>query len=228
MKRSLNLCLAISLGLILFLTQTSLVFASTLLLNPPFGTIDQNHDLKVDVVVNGQNETIDGVDVVLDYDTSMLSVKQLTQGKFFGQYPLLKDDKGKIKIVALGPTDGVKIFGDIVVASVDFDVIDSGQAKLSFEYSSGSTNLSNVPTHLTSTDTLTGVTGGTYSVTASPQKLQQLAAKKVPLPPSPLLLFLLIVVLIGVGIWYYLKKRKPKENVFKPEPFPLDKPPKLE
>lgn len=209
------------------LPKINLASASSLILNPPFGNVEAGKDLSIDVVLKGEEEIIDGVDVVASYDVNFLQVKEIKEGKFFGLYPLKKDDNGKIKITALAPKDGVKIFGDIVVATLKFEVLDTGSTDINLEFSENSTKESNAPIHTTAVDSLKSVKNGSYDVVATAENLKKARAKKSSFP-FLFVFFIIILILIGVGIWYYLKKRKPKgEDVFIPEEFPLDRPPKV-
>lgn len=224
MKRLILLAL-ISFIFFAIVPVFSKVTASYLILNPPFGDVAEGKDLSVDVVLHGEEEIVDGVDIVLSYNVSHLEVKSIKEGPFFSKYPLKKSDGGKIKITALAAKEGVKIIGDIVIASIEFTVIDTGQANLKFEYTKDATNDSNVPAHGTGADTLRSASGGDYSVKATPERIRETRAKRNKGGLSPLPFFIIFLILAGVGVWYYLKKRKPKEDVFKPEPFPLDRPP---
>lgn len=205
------------------------VFASSLILNPPFGNVDPGKNLSVDVVLKGNEEIVDGVDASISYDVNFLKVKEIKTGNFFNTYPLKKDENGKITITALAPKDGVKIIGDIVVATVTFEVLDSGQTDVTLNFQKDATTDSNVPVHGTAVDSLTEVKSGSYTVTATPENIQLAKAKQankaIPLWPF----FIIILLLIAGGVWYYLKHRKPpREDVFIPEEFPLDRPPKLD
>lgn len=210
------------------LPKTNSIFASSLILNPPFGDVEAGKDLSLDVVLKGEEEVIDGVDIVASYDVNFLRVKEIKEGKFFGSYPLKKNDNGKIRITALAPKDGVKIFGDIVIVTLNFEILDSGSTKVNLEFTEGSTKESNAPIHGTTLDSLKEVKSGSYDVVATEENLRLARARKASSFPALLITFIVILCLIGAGIWYYLKKRKPpKEDVFIPEEFPLDRPPKV-
>lgn len=211
-----------------FLPTLNKALATSLIINPPFGNVSEGKDLTVDVVLKGEDETVDGADILINFDSKILKVKEIKNGPFFGDYPVKKGDGNQVRITALAPKDGVKVFGEVVVASIIFEVLDSGQTKLDIVFQNGSTTDSNVPSHGKIEDSLKDVKGGSYSVVASPEKLRQAKANQRK-APSALPIFLLILVLIGVGVWYWWKHRKPpKEDVFIPEPFPLDRPPKVE
>ncbi len=221
---SIFLCLAV-----LIIPKITPVFASSLILNPPFGNINAGKNLSIDVVLKGNDEIVDGVDASISYDVNFLKVKEIKTGNFFNNYPVKKDNSGKITITALAPKDGVKIIGNIVVATITFEVLDSGQTDVIINYQKDATIDSNVPVHGTAVDSLTEVKSGSYTVTATPENIQLAKAKKfkgsVPLWPF----FIIILLIIAGGVWYYLKHRKPpREDVFIPEEFPLDRPPKLE
>ena len=210
----------------LLLPKLTPVLASTLSLNPQYTNVEQGKDLVVDVVLTGKGELIDGCDAVVTYDPNFLSVKDVKQGTFFANYPLKNDDgQGKLQITALAPQDGIKISGGKVIATVTFEIMDSGQTQVGLAFTSGSTSDSNVPLHKTSADSLTAATGGSYNVVATPENLKKSAARKAGGGPSPLLVFIPLLILIGFGVWYWWKHRKPKEDVYVPEPFPMDQPP---
>lgn len=219
--------LSLSLIGLIFLGQNSKVEAASLLVNPPFGDVKAGEDLKIDVVLKGQDELIDGVDANIAYDTNFLKVKEMKKGDFFGEYPTFKDDSGQVKITALAPSDGVKIFGDIVVANLVFEVLDSGNTTVKVAYEEGATSESNVPMHGSASDLLTEVNEGNYKVEASAEKLQEARLKKARQSGLiPVLIFIVLIIIVGFGIWYYRRKKKPQEDYFVPEEFPMDEVPK--
>ena len=214
-----------------FLLSASLsnTFAASIVLNPPFGDVAEGKDLEVRVVVKGQDELVDGVDANIAYDVNFLKVKEMKKGEFFSNYPTFKDDNGQVKITALAPKEGVKIFGDITVATLIFEVQDSGETKLTVAFEEGATSESNIAEHGTAKDLLEEVTSGSYKVTATPEKLQAARARRAKQSGLiPILIFIVLVIIVGVGIWYYSKKRKPNEEYFVPEAFPMDEVPKTE
>lgn len=204
------------------------VIASSLILNPPFGNVEEGKDLSLDIVLKAKNELVDGVDVTLTFDVNLLKVKEIKNGAFFSEYPVKKEDSGQLRITALSPKEGLLVPDEVVVASVVFEILDTGETKVNLSFVSGSTTDTNVTLHTTATDSLTEVKNGNYSVVATPEKVEQAKQKKARTGLDPLPFFLLIIILGGVGVWYYLKNRKTKEEVFVPEPFPLDRPPKVE
>lgn len=223
------LCFFSLFFLAIIVGKFSPTLASSMLLNPPFSNVGEGKDLSIDVVIKGNEETVDGVDVVASYDVNFLKVKEIKNGSFFSNYPVKKSDNGKIRISALAPTSGVKIIGDIVIATIKFEILDSGQTSVTLSFQKDSTIDSNIPTHTTTVDSLTEVQSGSYSVIATAENVQLAKAKKAKksLPLWPF--FIILLLIIGGGVWYYLKKRKaPKENIFIPEEFPLDRPPKLD
>ena len=211
----------------LLFSFNSKVSAASLIINPPFGSIASGKDLSVDVVIKGQDELVDGVDANIAYDSNFLKVKEMKKGSFFSDYPIFKDDNGQVKITALAPSEGVKIFGDIIVATLVFEIQDSGDTKLTIAYEDGTTSESNVAQHGTAKDLLTQVTSGSYKVEATPEKLQAARAKRAKQSGLiPILIFIVLIIIVGFGIWYYKKKKKTSEEYFVPEAFPMDEVPK--
>ncbi|HEY4695039.1 MAG TPA: cohesin domain-containing protein [Candidatus Nanoarchaeia archaeon] len=227
LKFKLSLTAILILGFAILAPKFSSVWASKLILNPPFSNVEEGKDLEVEIVLQSDGERVDGVDVSLMYDADYLELKELREGGFFGTYPIKQDESGKLKLTALAPKDGVEVFGDVVVANLIFEVLDSGQTKLSFDFEKGGTKESNAPLHGKAEDSLEGVVGGSYNVVATQENLEKARARKARGAPSPLIIFIPLMILIGVGLWYWWKKRKPKEDVYTPEPFPMDQPPKV-
>ncbi len=217
------------LGLIfLSIPILSLVQASSLVLNPPFGNVEEGKDLVVDVVLQANGEVVDGVDIVLTFETKTLKVKEVKKGTFFSNYPKEVVDGGQLKVSAISPAEGLLITNEVVVLTAIFEVINTGGTRVDLSFTSGSTTDSNVVLHTSSKDSLTEVKNGNYSVTASPEKIEAARKQAASKPINPLPIFLLIVIALALGAWYVLKNRKPKEDVFIPEPFPLDRPPKVQ
>jgi len=205
----------------------SIANASYLLLNPPFGNIEAGKDLIIDVVLQAKGEKIDGVDVVISFDSKTLKVKEVKKGKFFANYSKEVIEPGQLKFSALSPSEGLLMGDDVVVATIVFEIYASGETSIDLAFNKDSTTDSNVVLHEDSKDSLSSVKNGRYLVAASPEKIK--AAKRAAAKSlNPLPVFVLIIIVGAVIVWYILKNRKPKEEVFIPEPFPLDRPPKLE
>lgn len=221
--------LALILTLFLIGGMLNLVSAATLLVNPPFGEVEAGKDLSVDVVVQGSDELIAGVDANIAYDVNFLKVKEMKKGSFFSNHPILKDENGQVKITALAPKEGAKIFGDIVVVSLVFEILDSGNTKLTIAFQENATSESNVVAHASTKDLLTSVSGGDYKVEASSERLQEARARKAKQSGLiPVLIFIILLLITAVGIWYYRRKNKPNQDYFVPEAFPMDEVPKTE
>lgn len=232
-NHSSKLILISGIFLILFVLAgfISSVKAATLLLNPTYGNVKAGDNLKVDVVIKaeGENQIIDGVDANIAYDVDVLKVKELKQGRFFSTYPIFKEESGQVKITALAPKEGVRIFGEIIIASLEFEVYDNSETKLELVYRQGATGDSNVAEHGSARDILSGVTNGSYKVEATDERLQQTRLRKARQSGLvPVIIFIILIIIVGIGIWYYRKKRKPKEDYFVPEAFPMDELPKTE
>ena len=225
----LSKIIALKLAGIAFLMSPILspVLASSLLLNPPFGNVDEGKDLSIDVVLKATGEVVDGVDILLTFDTKILKVKEIKKGTTFSNYPKEVVDGGQLKMSAISPKEGLVISKEAVIFTVVFEIMDTGDTRVDLSFAKDATTDSNVVLHGSSKDSLTEVKNGSYSVVATPEKVQQ-NRKKNQKGLNPLPFFLLIIIIGAVVVWYKLKNRKTKEDVFIPEPFPLDRPPKVE
>ncbi|HSX58030.1 MAG TPA: cohesin domain-containing protein [Candidatus Saccharimonadales bacterium] len=228
-KLTLLFLIILTIGALFVGPKLSGVFAATMLLDPATATVEEGKDLTVSVVVSADNELVDGVDANIAYDSNYLKIKEMKKGSEFKDYPVFKDNNGQVQITALAPTnDGKVLVGNTTIATVTFEILDTGVTKLTIAYKEGATSESNVTAHASAKDLLTSVGGGTYTVNASPDNLRAAQAKKASRSFIPILIFILILILVGVLIWYYRKKRKKEEDYFVPEAFPMDEVPKTE
>lgn len=144
-------------------TETSLSFSpqnQTLTLNKPF---------KVKIMVNTNKQNASAVDTVISYDPKFLKTAEenITPGTIFPSYPLIKNDpqKGEIDITATTidpkqtPFQGYDVF-----ATIEFTPIKTGQTNLSFDFTKGKTNDSNIIEPKSIKDILEKVNNASYTI----------------------------------------------------------------
>lgn len=157
MLKKLSLFL-ISFFVFLFLASTS--FASTLYLSPASANIPQGSIVSVQVRLNTQGESINGISAYLSYPQDKLEVASLSFG---GSFPIAAEGTyggGGIRI-SRGNISGV--VGDLNVATIGFRGKSQGGATVSFIAGSGAPRTSDSSDSLN----LGGSRGGTFTVGAA-------------------------------------------------------------
>lgn len=147
------------------LAQTAPV---TLSLSPASGTYNLNQVFSVTVHVDSGGQVVDGVDAILRYDPTQLEVAALPAQTLFGtgqSSPVISNDPatGEIDLVGLATSgQGQSVSG--VLASVQFQVIGTGNAPVVLYYGSGESGLSGVLQHGTGSNILTVVNSSSFTV----------------------------------------------------------------
>jgi len=146
-----------------FLLISSKSYAATLSISPASGEVSGTFDSII--YVDPEGASISGVDAVIKYNPSFLEV-QLIQDGSFEQYLKKNINKttGTIEISAYNSS--ALITTRTAVATVSFKVIGvSGEADLSFDFTPGATDDSNVAAG--DQDVLSSAVGALYSMTFS-------------------------------------------------------------
>lgn len=101
--------------------------------------------ISVSVEVNSPQLT-SGVDVVAKFDSTLLSAidGDIHQGTIFPLYPLLKLESGVVRISGIATPGSVGFSGKDIFAVVNFKALKSGVAKLTLDFTPGSTADSNI------------------------------------------------------------------------------------
>ena len=123
LKFKLSLTAILILGFAILAPKFSSVWASKLILNPPFSNVEEGKDLEVEIVLQSDGERVDGVDVSLMYDAGYLELKELREGGFFGTYPIKQDESGKLKLTSgIGSEIVKKGSGTLIPDSIKYFV----------------------------------------------------------------------------------------------------------
>ncbi len=154
-----------------------LVSAATLSLSPNSGSYSVGQIFSVNILLDTQGQSIDGVDIrYLNYNPSQLEVQddnssqagvQINAGSLMPLTQANSVSNGKItfsQITAGGTT--FKSTGAQTLATVRFKVLQSTNTTVSFDFVSGRTSDSNVASG--GVDILTAVTNAAYGPTSQP------------------------------------------------------------
>lgn len=155
---------------------TPSVFAATLSLSPSSVGYAAGDFFDVNVVLDTQNTSIDGVDVrYLNYNPSLLEVQdsnssvtgvQITAGSLMPMSNINNVDSavGKIQF-SQSSIGGSSYNGTGNLATIRFKALSVGTASVNFDYTSGNTTDTNIASN--GVDVLSAVTNGSYVISAA-------------------------------------------------------------
>ncbi|OGE14383.1 hypothetical protein A3F00_05180 [Candidatus Daviesbacteria bacterium RIFCSPHIGHO2_12_FULL_37_11] len=102
--------------------------------------------IPVTISIDTDSQVVDGVDVVLNFDPAALeaSSASITTGTIFPEYPVAKVEKGIVRITAITSLAGVGYSGSGIFATINFKAKQKGQAKVTVDFTKGSTTDTNI------------------------------------------------------------------------------------
>jgi len=165
--RAINgLFLIISSAFLFFPKQTQ---AATLVLNPSSQMISVNGTMDLAVVLNTEGAQTSATDVIVTYDNSKLNLIDIIPGSLYDQYigESISNTTGRASISGIASSASSLYSGTGTFATFRFRAIQSGSSPVSFEYSPGNLNDTNVNEINVFTDALNSVQNGTYTVSGS-------------------------------------------------------------
>jgi len=144
-------------------------FASTLYLSQNSGLLTSGNTFSVDVVLDTNSESINGISAYLSYPTDKLEVTGISYGTAFPVEAAEIDTNGIIEISRGSYTGEV---GNVSVATISFIAKEQGQAAISF------VNGSAAPRTSDSSDSLdlSQSTGGVFTIEQSQASTTQIPA----------------------------------------------------
>lgn len=221
--RTFGVIFGLLLAFVVFATNTE---AASLSFSPDSADVKAGNDLVVKIILDADaGQLIDGADAIVKYDPNKLKTKEIKAGTAFANI-VTKERKGRLQLSGLASTKGTLFTVPDTLATVSFEVLESGKTGLSFDFTEGSTVDSNVVLHGELRDVLVSVSSGQYTVQATSKN--QFFSMFRRLLPVFFIIFIFLVVAVGV-IWYLKTRKKPEGDVFYPSPVPLDQtPPDIE
>jgi hypothetical protein len=156
----------------LFLTilSTNKAYGAKLYLEPPTGSYETGKQFQSRITLDTEGAQAAGADAYLTFDKRVLKVVNIVEGKIFDTY-IGKDfdnENGTLSISGIFSLDNKTGFnGKDVFATIVFEGVAPGTSKVSFDFSKGEINDSNVAVFTSSKDDLTSATGATYTITQS-------------------------------------------------------------
>ena len=156
------------------LASANSVGAATLSVSPTTQSVVVGDTFMVNILLDTQGTAVDGVDIrYLNYNPSLLQVQDVDANKAGTQIApgtlmsstlanTVDTTQGRVNLSQIISAGGTKYTGSGVLATITFRAIAAGTANVSFDYTASNTTDSNVAA--AGTDTLTGVTNGSYTV----------------------------------------------------------------
>lgn len=172
--RIINYLIALLLAFIIYnLSFITPALASTLSLSPASGTFNKSCAFSLDVLLDTQGAPTDGTDAYINFDSSRFTMNSIdTTGKIYPEYPgsgIDSQNANRILISGLA-SQGSPYSGSGKLAIINFTVKDTAQTGLSqitFDFDTNNKNStidSNVVKSGDSTETLTSVNNGSYTI----------------------------------------------------------------
>lgn len=110
--------------------------------------------ITVDISLSS-GKKVDGADILINYDPKILTARPLTPGSIFSDFPTNKVDEAKGSIIVSGITDKSSgVLANGLFGSVQFTAKAAGTARISLEFTPGSTADSNLTESGTGKDIL--------------------------------------------------------------------------
>lgn len=173
LKFIITRCLSVLSLVAVGLFSVSSVYASTLSLSPATGTFNKNCNFTIDILLDTQGVGTDGSDARLNFDSSRFTMTAIdVANRVYTEYPGSGIDPlnpNLILVSGLAPF-GRPYSGSGKLASISFTVKETAQTgatQMTFDFNANDKNDtkdSNVVQTGTSTETLTSVNNGSYTV----------------------------------------------------------------
>jgi hypothetical protein len=181
----------------IFLIPKSFAYAATLSLDPASNSIPVNSTFDVKVLIDTQGEDTRGADVILKFNSSILSVVSIVEGTN-GSNPFYPDlyqtvSPGEIYIAASVVETIDTRSGSGTIATISFKGISQGTSDVTFDCTPGKTsdtNISKDDKNNTDIVTCSALTNGRYTIgsgvtTPAPTQAYAPPVYKTPTPTIP-------------------------------------------
>jgi hypothetical protein len=169
-------------------------------LSPASGSHTVETPFTVNVTASSGGINIDGIDVLLTYDSSKLSVTNLVMTNGLTNVTFQNYTASTITFMQLSPL-GTQIPVNTTVATVTFMPTGTGNASVDFLFTLGNTTDSNMAVN--GTDILNSTTNGIYEISAAPPG----PTPQPPIHGATAGIIGFLPLLIGVGLILFIARR---------------------
>jgi len=163
------LIIIVLIGVPLLYTKPAFAANATLSFSPASSAVTTGTSFDVQIILNTGGSNTSGTDVYVHFDKSKLSLTDITPGSIYNQYvgKAIDNAQGTAAISGLS-TDVSSLFkGTGTFATFHFQPLAQGTATVTFDFTPGNQNDSNVADFDTQEDVLTSVTNGTYQISGA-------------------------------------------------------------
>lgn len=168
---------------------TNKVYGAKLYLDPPTGTYAVGQPFQSRIMLDTEGAATAGTDVFINFDSTILNATRIQEGSLYDTYlgKNVDNEKGALAISGIFDIDNETGYSGIgIFATIVFEGKSPGTSKVSFDFSPGEVNDSNVSVLASTSDNLTSATGATYTISASPSSPSPTSGPSSPSPsPSP-------------------------------------------
>ncbi len=182
----------------------STALSASLSLSPSTGSYAVGDNFDVQIMLDTAGEDVSAVDAIINYDSSVLQVTDITPGTIFSTYPEQSASSNTIEVSGLdGSTTSPFNGSNGVLATIGFRVLDEGDTDLTFDFTAGSTLDSNVVEASSgqSNDILNSVSNASYSLLPEGTGNSDLPGAALFLSTKRTLLIIIGMVFTGGAIY---------------------------
>ena len=190
--------------LVLLLLSVSPTLAASLSLSPVSKSVENGDNFAVNIVLNAEADSVDAVDIVLDFDSDKLEYSSASYSSLFPNTiaPSVTGEQ-----IILRATSSTAISQGGTVATITFQAVGTGTAPVTFDFTANDATDSNVAYQ--GEDVLTSTTNGSYTIIAlglgsdassSPTPIPTSPTTNGDLPETGVFAPTLLVLLIGAGL----------------------------
>jgi hypothetical protein len=201
------------------LTQVLAAGNATLSLSPSSSSVANGTNFDVQIVLNTGGARTSGTDISLRFDQTKLNIVDIKNGSIYDQYvgKNINNTSGIVTISGLASSTSSLYTGTGTFATITFKAVGSGTASVTFNYTAGNKNDTNVADFDTQDEALSNVTNGSYTITGGGSSSgsttngtsgtsgnSQTGSLPVTASSFPLILIAVVsVLLLGSGIYFW-------------------------
>lgn len=151
-----------------FALSISRVFAAsaTMQFSPASGSFTIGQNFTVNVLLNTGGGRSSGTDMIVSFPADKIILTDITPGTIYNQYvgKDINNSRGLASISGIASSTSSLFSGNSTFATLSFKAIDTGTANLSFNFTKGNKNDTNVSDFDAQDDILTSVTNATFTI----------------------------------------------------------------
>lgn len=144
--------------------------AARLYIDPPTGNYTLGQQFQARVILDTEGSSTAGTDIYLKFNPQIMEVEDIQAGEIYNQYlgKSIDNQNGALSLSGIiSLNDNVGYTGEGTFATITFKGLTLGISPVSFDFTPGDKNDSNVAVLANSDDQLTDTTGANYTIVSS-------------------------------------------------------------